>query len=104
MIPTRKRDTNTMTTTTQTNPGQPVWIHEDCWDPKGHCACCGKEVNNPTWAIELVSGGVLGDPNAKPGQPGFVDPDNDDGYMGCWSVGNTCRKKFATAFKWGSRN
>jgi hypothetical protein len=66
-------------------------------DPKSNvewndpfCVQCGRKVGADAWHVEIIKGGEI---RLQDGTEHDVAA--DDGYMGCWPVGNECAKKFA---------
>jgi hypothetical protein len=55
-----------------------------------YCVQCGRKTGENPWFVEVINGGEI---RLQDGTEHDIASDN--GYMGCWSIGNECAKAFA---------
>jgi len=70
--------------------GDPAPFHPDIHkDSESRCCVCGRKTKENSLYMEVVDGGNIRE------QDGTEADIYDPGYMGCWSIGSECAKKFA---------
>ena len=80
---------NTAWAEPQFKAGDPAPFNEKIHqDSENRCCVCGRKTSEDSYYMEVINGGEIREQDG-------TEAVYDGGYMGCWSIGSECAKKFA---------